>query len=542
MSGAEAVFAPAVARLPVNKWVVAFSVGLGSLMGAIDSSIVNVALGNIRGTVGATLEEITWVSTGYVVATVLVMPLSGFLGRQFGQKRVYLVCLAVFLLGSMFCGTARSLNALVLWRVVQGFGAGALQPTQQAIMRQTFPPKEQAMAMAVFAMVIMIGPAIGPTLGGYIVDNYSWPWIFYINLPIGLLGIYMVIRFVIEPEDVLAANRAVAAHERKHLDWAGIALLTAWVSLTQYILEEGNRLDWFASPVIVAATLATLIALALFVVRELTATSPVVNFQLFKDRSFLSGTVIGGVMFAMLSANMFLLPVFMQEILGFTATQSGWALMPRALVMMIASPIVGRLYSFVSPVVLLGAGVLFLVAGAFDMSQFTLATGPADIGVALVMQGIGFALLFIPLTTVAMASIKRHQLADAAGVNSLVRQLGGSIGVAMFATRLGKYASEARASVGAHLDPTRAETWSRLSAVRGGLLARGIDAVTADALAIKALGGQVARQAMVLSFERVFFLGGLAFVVVLPLLLFLRAPRATGEAAPAPKIDTHVEV
>src|SRR5580658_1737619 len=208
------------ARPKVNKWLVTVSVTFGTLMGAIDASIVNVAIPHIRGAVGATVEEITWVSTGFALATVLVMPLTAFLGRLFGQKRVYLSCLIIFIAGSALCGMARSLPMLVAFRVVQGFGAGALQPTEQAILRQTFPPKEQGMAMAVFAMAVMIGPALGPTLGGYIVDHYSWPWIFYINVPVGAVAVFMVTRFVQEADDIRQANLKAAAEQRKNMDWA----------------------------------------------------------------------------------------------------------------------------------------------------------------------------------------------------------------------------------------------------------------------------------------------------------------------------------
>jgi len=248
---AAAPIVPALpARVPVNKWLVTISISFGTLMGAIDSSIVSVALPHIRGSVGATLQEITAISTGYAVALVLVMPLTAFLSRQFGQKNVYMACLVLFLLGSLLCGFATSLTSLVIYRVVQGFGAGALQPTEQAILRQTFPPKEQGMAMALFGMAVMLGPAIGPTLGGYIVDNYHWSWIFFINLPIGVLGLFMVASFVHEDPDLLEHNRLEAAKQRKHLDWIGILLMWVGLAALQYFLEEGSREDWFDSPVI----------------------------------------------------------------------------------------------------------------------------------------------------------------------------------------------------------------------------------------------------------------------------------------------------
>ena len=528
-------------RKPVNKWLVTLSVTFGTLMGAIDASIVNVALTHIRGSVGATLEEITWISTGFVVATVLVMPLTAFLGRLVGQKRLYMISLLVFLAGSALCGMARSLWTLVFFRVIQGFGAGALQPTEQAILRQTFPPKEQGMAMALFAMAVMLGPAFGPTLGGIIVDNASWPWIFYINLPVGALGLLMVWRFVHEPEDIRAANVAAAVEQKKNIDWQGIALLSIGLSALQYFLEEGDRDSWFDSRVITACAIVAGVALVAFVLRELSARVPAVKLSLFKDPVFASGTLIGAVMFAMLMANLFLLPVFMQEMLGFDATQSGVSLMPRTLAMMAVVPIVGRLYNVVSPRILVGIGVIAFAIGAWQMSHFTLDTGTAQIVSSLVWQGVGFGLLFVPLTTVALSRIERANLTDATGLNALFRQIGGSVGLAIFATLLGRSATQARASIAAHLGMTNPDALARLQQIQQGLVARGLDAASAAAAAPAALMGQVARQAMVLSFEKMFLLAGICFLAILPLLAFLKVDRKAESGGPE-KPDVHLEM
>jgi DHA2 family multidrug resistance protein len=528
-------------RKPVNKWLVTVSVSFGTLMGAIDASIVNVALTHIRGAVGSTLEEITWISTGFVVATVLVMPLTAFLGRLVGQKRLYMASLALFLVGSALCGMARSLWTLVFFRVIQGFGAGALQPTEQAILRQTFPPKEQGMAMALFAMAVMLGPAFGPTLGGLIVDNASWPWIFYINLPVGALGLFMVWRFVHEPEDIRAANLASAAEQKKHVDWQGIALLTIGLSALQYFLEEGDRDSWFDSRVITACAIVAALALVAFALRELSARVPAVNLSLFKDPVFASGTLIGSVMFAMLMANMFLLPVFMQEMLGFTATQSGMNLMPRTLVMMAITPLVGKLYNVVSPRILVGLGVIAFSIGAYQMSHFTLDTGSWQIFSSLVWQGFGFSLLFVPLTTVALSRVPRAKMTDATGLNSLLRQIGGSVGLAIFATMLGHSATQARASISAHLGATNPLAQERLAALTQGFIARGMDAASAAAAAPAALASQVAAQAMVLSFEKMFLLAGICFMAILPLLGFLKVDRAA-ESGQTHKPEVHLEM
>ena len=524
------------ARPATNKWLVTVSVTFGTLMGAIDASIVNVALPHMRGAVGATLQEITWITTGFAIATVIVMPLTAFLGRLFGQKRVYMASLLLFVVASALCGVAATLTQLVLFRVLQGVGAGALQPTEQAILRQTFPPEEQGLAMALFGMAVMIGPAVGPTLGGYIVDNFHWSWIFFINLPVGALGLFMVWRFVHEPEDVRAANAAGAAAQRRNLDWIGIALLAVGLAALQFLLEEGQQKDWFESSLIVGCAAVTGVALALFVWRELVAPVPAVNVRLFKDPLFASGTAIGAVMFAILLSSMFLLPVFMQELLGFTAMQSGLALMPRTLVMMAVTPFVGRLYGRVSARALIAVGIAFVSMGAWLVSHVTLETTSRGIVLPIMVQGIGFSFLFVPLTTAALANIPRQKLADATGLNSLLRQVGASMGLAVFATLLSRYGVQAKAAVAAHVALDRPEVQARLAALAGGFAQGGLDPVSAQEAALRALNGIVTRQAMAIAFERVLLLSGVLLLAVLPLLYFLKVKRRRPSAAP------HVEL
>jgi DHA2 family multidrug resistance protein len=526
---------------PVNKWLVAISVTFGTLMGTIDASIVNVATPHLRGAMGATVQEITWVTTGFVIANVVVMPLTAFFGRFFGQKRVYMAALVLFVIGSGLCGLARSLPALVAFRLVQGLGAGALQPTEQAILRQTFPPKEQGMAMALYGVAVVIGPAFGPTIGGYIVDNFSWEWIFYINLPVGALALFMVQRFVYEPEDIRLNNLAMAEKQRKHLDWQGIALLTTGVATLQYVLEEGQKNDWFESKEITYVTFVAAVAIAAFIIRELTAVAPAVNISLFKEPVFTSGTLVGAVMFAMLLSLTFLLPVFMQELLGFTAVQAGLALMPRSLVMMVTMPIIGRIYNRISPRLCVGFGVLLFTWSAWLMSHYTLDTTSRDVVFVLAIQGVAFACLFIPLTTVALSRIPRHQLADATGLNSLLRQIGGSLGLAIFASlipRITKYGTTALAS---HITPDRPEVQQRFALLTSAFERGGYDAASAKLAAGRVVGGIVAEQATVLTFERLFLLSGILFLLVLPLLVFLKSPdHAPNQAAPAEA--AHVEL
>jgi MFS transporter, DHA2 family, multidrug resistance protein len=525
----------AVPRVPTNKWLVTVSITFGTLMGAIDSSIINVALPHMMGSLGATVQEITWVSTGYIIATVVVMPLTAFLGRLFGQKRVYMLCLVLFLVGSMLCGTARSLHALVFYRALQGFGAGALQPTEQAILRQTFPPEEQGMAMALFGMAVMLGPAIGPTLGGWIVDNYAWPWIFYINLPVGILGLSMVASFVHEDEEIVAKNRELAAEQRKNVDWVGIGLLVLGLCTLQYFLEEGQQNDWFESREITVVFVIAMLSLVAFTARELTARVPAVNLTLFRDPVFASGTLIGALMFALLMATMFLLPLFMQQLLGFTAMDAGLALMPRVLVMMVATPIVGRIYNKVSPRIVIAVGILSIAVCALQMSHFTLQTGQADVIWAIMLQGVGFACLFVPLSTVALSTIPRHKMADATGMNSLFRMVGGSVGLAIVATLLTRYADVAKSALGAHVTPLEPAAAARLSAMSHGFAARGMDPVRAHDAALRALDLLISRQATAIAFEKVLLVTGISFLFVLPLLYFLKTPKAVK------RVEMHVE-
>jgi DHA2 family multidrug resistance protein len=519
-----------------NKWMVAASISFGALMATIDLSIVNVALPQIRGSIGASIDEMASVATSFAIAQVIVMPLTAFLARFFGQKRVYLFCLGLFVAASVLCGMSRSLVQLVIARAIQGVGAGVLMPTQMAILRQTFPPREQGMAMAMFAMVAVVGPAIGPTLGGWLVDNWSWPWIFFINIPVGFLGIVMVARFVHEAPEFRHISAETRAQMRRTIDWLGIGLMSLGFACMQYVLEQGPREDWFSNPFIAVLTAVAGFSLVGFVVRELRVRAPAVNLSLFRDSVFTSGTAIAGVMFAILMANMFLLPVFMQELLGFTALQSGLALMPRSLVMLVATPIVGRLYNVTSPRLLVALGLIGVAAGSWQMGGYTLQTGTHDIVLGMVIQGVGFSLLFVPLTTVALSHVERRFIADASGLNSLVRQLGGSVGLAIFTTLLARFVVRAHDSLIADIDPSRLVVSTRMMGMERAFMARGMDAASAHGAALAAMAAMVGRQAQLIAFDKSFQLSALCMAALLPLTLLLRQPRHHAGERP------HVEV
>ncbi len=515
------------AQPPVNPWLVTLAVTVGTLMGALDTSIVNVALPYIRANLGATVTEIAWISTGYIIALVIIMPLTAWLGITFGRKRVYMTCLALFTTASFFCGTAHSLPELVFFRILQGMGAGALQPTEQAILRETFPREKQGMAMGLYGLAVMVGPAIGPTLGGWITDNYNWPWIFFINIPIGIIGLWMVNQVVHDPP-YLKAQRGTAG-----IDAIGIGLLTVGLASLQAVLEEGQNYDWFSSGLIVALTVVAVVALILLVWWELRTPKPAVDLSVLKNASFTTGTLIGGILGVSLYSSMFLLPLYMQELLNYPAMKSGLVLMPRSLVMLVLMPIAGALYNRLGPKIMIGSGLLIAGFAPIMMSRFTLQSGGMDLFWPQVIQGVGFVLIFIALSTAALAGIDRPRMTSATGLYNLIRQLGGSFGTAVFATMLSSMQQSNHAVLAAHINPYNPAFAQRFQMIQQGFIARGIDAWDARMKALAVLERMVSQQAAVLSFERSFFVIGALFFLCLPLIFLLKAAPRGEQSEPA---------
>jgi MFS transporter, DHA2 family, multidrug resistance protein len=484
MSGTAAHTTYSDSLLPARRqWLIALSVTFGTMMGALDAAIINVALSDMRRSYGATVEDVTWLSTAYIIAAVLVMPLTGFLGRRFGQKRTYLACLTIFSIASALCAVAPTLTWLIVLRAMQGFGAGALQPTEQAILRQTFPAEKIGVAMGVFNLAVGIGPLTGPTLGGWIVDHFHWSWIFLINVPVGALGFAMVARFV--PAD----ERAPAGAARARLDWLGIALLWMTLLALQYVLEEGQRHGWFASGVILGLAVLAGLGFAAFVRHELRATSPTVNLRVFRDPTYAIATVTNAIAMAVMLSGTFLLPVFMQELLGTSAMSSGMAQLPRTLVMVVTMPIAGKLYNRLPPRATVFTGLLLTAAGQLLLARLDLRSTAADAVPALILQGLGMSVVIITLSTLSLSRIAKAELGDAAGLAALLRQVGVSTGLALMATLL------ARSTPGAAglLDPATVTTAIQLARVE--------------------------------AFQHTFTVGALVYLSLLPLVWFLRAPQ-----------------
>jgi DHA2 family multidrug resistance protein len=522
-SGTTAELAlPAVAdRGDSHRYIIAAAVVLASMLQVIDSSIVNVAIPHMMGTLGATVDEIAWVSTGYILASVVIIPMTGWLAAFFGRKRYFAASILVFTAASFFCGAAGSLTSLVVWRVIQGIGGGALLSTSQAIIYEAFPRREAAKAMAFWGVGVMVGPTLGPTLGGWITDNYSWPWIFYINLPIGLLSAFMVIAFV--------HDRPNQARSRT-IDTLGILLLTVSVICLQYVLEHGEREDWFDSRLIVGLTVAGVLTGLLLVWRELTIKDPVVDFRVLRHSQMSVGVIMAVIIGVGLYGSMFILPVFLQGMLHMTAFQTGMLVLPGAIATALAMFVLGRVGDRLDPRLVIFVGSLLFAWGMWEFSHVTLQSGTDDFFWPLILRGLGLGLVFVPLSNIALADLALDELPQGTGLYNFFRQLGGSFGIAAMASLLSRYTSQADQAIRANIVATSPVTLARVGALARGLAANGIDPGTARREAIAMIAQQVNAQASVIGFGRIYLLSGLMLVASLPLLLFVRHVAAPSQA------------
>jgi DHA2 family multidrug resistance protein len=499
-----------------HKYLIAFAVVLAALMQVIDSSIVNVALPDMMGNLGASLDEIAWVSTGYILASVIIIPLTGWLGDFFGRKRYFVGSIVIFTVTSFLCGASGSLSQLVFWRIVQGLGGGALMTVSQAVLFESFPRREAGMAMALFGLGVMVGPTIGPTLGGWLTDNYGWPWIFYVNLPVGVLASIMIIAYVHDPE-----------HQKRppSVDYIGIAFLAISVGSLQYLLEYGQREDWFQSATMTTLAIVSVITGVALLWREMTTEHPVIDFRVLRHRQMWVGTLLGVVMGVGLFASVFTLPVFLQGNLRMTAQQTGIVLLPGALATAVSMAVVGRLTNRFDPRILITIGSLLFAGAMIRLSRITGESGSGDFFWALIMRGVGLGMMFVPLTTVTLAELDHRELPQGTGLYNFFRQLGGSLGIAAIATLLSHYTAQFRAILSEHIsygDPT---TMARVDMLTRGMMARGADMNTARARALEILDRELMGQASVVAYSRIYVLSAALILGLIPLLLLVRQTR-----------------
>ncbi|HKP75929.1 MAG TPA: DHA2 family efflux MFS transporter permease subunit [Longimicrobiaceae bacterium] len=507
-----------------HRYLIALTVTLASVLELLDTSIVNVAIPHMMGTLGATLDQIAWVSTGYVVANVIVLPITGWLSARFGRRRYFAASIALFTIASFFCGNATSLGALVFWRIGQGVGGGALLSTSQSILYEVFPREEFGTAMAIFGMGVMVGPTLGPTLGGYITDAMGWPWIFYINIPLGMIALAMTLGYI---KDSRFAQKIEA------VDWTGLALLILGIGCLQTFLERGERLDWFESGQVVALAAVSAVSLVLFVWHELRTEHPIVDLRILKSRQLSAGIAFAAMLGVCLYATVFVLPVYLQTLLGFTAEQTGFVILPGALASAFTMAMMARTMGKVDGRLLVVVGVSIFFVSMLMHSHFTTQSAKADFFWPLILRGVGLGLIFVPMTNLALADLPMEQIPGGTGLYNLTRQLGGSIGIAVTATLVSRFRGQNYAALSEHVSRYGEATRERLAMITQGLLAKGMPASVAETQAIGIIQKQVMGQAAMLSYERIFLMFGMGMVLSLPLLLFMRKGKGSPGAGAA---------
>ncbi len=512
-------------KADINPWVIAGTVMLATFMEVLDTSVANVALPHIAGNLSSTTDEATWVLTAYLVANAIVLPLSGWFSALFGRKRFYMTCVLLFTVSSAVCGLAPSLTVLIVCRVIQGLGGGALQPVSQAILRETFPREKQGMAMAVYGMGVVLAPVIGPTLGGWITDNFTWRWIFLINIPVGICSLLLTSLLIFDPPYLTRRSRA----QGLKIDFIGLGLLATGLGALEIALDEGQRKDWFASSGIGAAVAIAILALVSVVFWELRQKDPVVDFHLLKDRNFAISTVTMFILGFVLYGSTMALPLFLQTLLGYTAMQSGMALSPGGLVIMVMMPIVGFLLSRIEARWLVISGLLVSAYGLYQMTHFDLNIDFRHAVEARIVQSLGLAFLFVPINTMAFYFIAREKTSYATGLINLARNIGGSTGIALSTTMIARRQQFHQYRLVEHLTPLNGAYQAAIENAKQAFMTRGADAVHAAAQAQQMIYAMVQRQATLLSFLENFRLLALTFLAVIPLMFLMKRirPRKT---------------
>ena len=507
-----------------NPWLITFSVMLATFMEVLDTSVANVALPHIAGSLSATPEEATWVLTSYLVSNAIVLPAAAWLGALFGRKRFLLTCIVLFTLASALCGAAPSLSFLVGARILQGVGGGALQPIAQAVLLESFPPARRGMAMAAFGMGVVVAPILGPTLGGWVTENYTWRWVFYINLPVGVLAVLMANAFVEDPPFIRRARPG-------RIDYVGFGLMALGLAALQLMLDRGQEDDWFAAVWIRWCAGIAGLSLLAFIVRELRVAHPIVDLRILRNRNFAVGTTLITILGMILYCTIAMLPLFLQILLGYSALLSGMAMTPRGLGALCTNLVVGRLIGILDSRILIAGGLTLLGVSGFMFSQMTLQIAMPNVVWANVLNGVATAMIFVSLATQTMGTLRNEQLGNATGIFNLMRNLGGSLGIAAMTTFLARWTQVHRAVLVSHLTPydPAYQRWQALA--RAGLTAR-VGEAAAGPKTLALLNRTLDQQAQLLAFLDIFRVASFLSLAALPLvLLFTRAQGGRGPAA-----------
>ncbi len=505
----------------VNPWIIALSVMFATFMEVLDTTVVNVSLPHIAGNLSATVDEATWALTSYLVANAIILPMTGWLAGVFGRKRLLMASITGFTLASLLCGLAPTLSLLVVFRIIQGTTGGALQPLSQAVLLESFQPHERGKAMAFWALGIVVAPIIGPVLGGWLTETYSWRWVFYINLPVGIVSLLMVRQFLFDPP-------YIKHREGRGIDYWGIGLLAVGIGALQFVLDKGQEEDWFSSHVILLLTIVAAVALVWLIIHEWRSDDPVVDLHVFRERSYAVGVLLMTVVGFVLYGSLVLLPVMLQTLLGYPPMQAGIAMAPRGIGSFFMMPIVGILTGRFDPRKLLATGLAVGGLTMWWLGHLNLQAGYWDVFWPQLIQGMAMALLFVPLTTVTMDSIKPERMGNATSLFNLMRNIGGSIGIAATGTMLARRSQAYTAVIGAHVTGYAPETQSMMAQMTAAFVAAGSDVVTAAHRAQAAMFGMVQRQATMVAFVSIFQLLAIVFLGVVPLVLLMKRPKGRG--------------
>ena len=517
----EVIHLGALEKPAINPWVIAGTVMLATFMEVLDTSVANVALPHIAGSLSSSVDESTWVLTAYLVANAIVLPLSGWFSTLFGRKRFYMACVLLFTVSSAMCGFAPSLGGLIFFRVLQGLGGGALQPVSQAILRETFPREKQGMVMAVYGMGVVFAPVVGPTLGGWITDNYTWRWIFLINVPVGICSLLLTSLLIFDPSYLVRKS----IKDGLKIDYFGLGLLATGLGALEITLDEGQRNDWFSSHAILAAAIIAAVALVSVVFWELRRKDPVVDFHLLKERNFAISTLMMFILGFVLYGSTIALPLFLQTLLGYTAMQSGLALSPGGLAIMVMMPIVGFLLSKIEARWLVMVGLVVSSIGLWQMSRFDLQVDFRSAVMARIVQSLGLAFLFVPINTAAFYYISKQNTSYATGIINLARNIGGSTGIAMSTTLIARREQFHQQRLLDHVSTLDGAYRSALQGFQQMFHAQGASAAEAASEAQRMIYNLVQRQASVLAFLEDFRLMALTFLAVIPVVFLMKKIR-----------------
>ncbi|MFD2603804.1 MDR family MFS transporter [Flavobacterium suzhouense] len=500
-----------------RRVIITITAVLCALLEIVDTTIVNVALNEMRGSLGATLTDVAWVITAYAIANVIVIPMTSWLSQQFGRRNYFAASIIIFTVSSFLCGNATNIWELVIFRFIQGMGGGALLVTAQTIITESYPAEKRGMAQAIYGMGVIVGPTLGPPLGGWIVDNWSWPYIFYINIPLGIIATMFTLMYVKSPKygEKLKANQ---------VDWWGIVFLAGFIGSLQFVLEHGQQDDWFEDHLIIALSVVSLFSLVAFIWRELVYEHPIVNLQVLKDTNLRIGTILCFIMGFGLYGTTFVIPIYTQQILGWPALDAGLLLIPSSLMTAFMMPIIGQMIQRGIPQTYMVA-VGFLIFFVFTFWMYNIMTpdtGSEHMFWPLIMRGMGLGLLFVPITTMALSTLKGKSIGEGAAFTGMMRQLGGSFGIAIISTFITRFTQSHRVTLVNHEQVTDYAVQQRVQQLTAGFMSKGYSLTEATAKAYKAMEGAVIKQATVLSYMDIFLYLGILFLICIPFILLIK--------------------